>query len=137
MNVTGRCLCGGCEFTASIKSKTFDSCHCSMCRRWSGGPGLTVEIDGALHFKNEQFVTAYSSSDWAERGFCRQCGSHLFYRLKSGQHLNIPLGVLENINDFQFSTQIYVDHKPSCYSFENKTKMMTEEDVLRAFGVIS
>ena len=25
------------------------------------------------------------SSAWAERGFCKNCGSHLFYRLKENK----------------------------------------------------
>lgn len=135
MKINGHCLCGKVEFSISVKSKTFDSCHCYMCRRWSGGPALAVEAVDDVRFSNDQFVQVYGSSDWAERGFCGNCGTHLFYRLKDGKFWNVPLGVLDNQLDFKFSTQIYVDHKPDSYAFANETKMMTEADVLKAFGV--
>ncbi len=136
MKTKGRCLCGSVEFVISSEAKTFDSCHCSMCRRWGGGPAFAVEAVGGIEFKSRDFVKTYNSSEWAERGFCGNCGSHLFYRLKNGSYSNVPLGLLENQADFKFTTQIYTDHKPSCYSFSNETKMMTEADVLKAFGAL-
>jgi hypothetical protein len=134
MKVSGRCLCGKIEFSIISETKTFDSCHCSMCRRWSGGPAFAVEAKNGIEFKSQECVRVYNSSQWAERGFCVNCGSHLFYRLKNGAYHNVPLGLLENSSDFKFSTQIYIDNKPPCYSFANETKMMTEAEVLTAFG---
>ncbi|MCB0421294.1 MAG: GFA family protein [Bdellovibrionales bacterium] len=134
MKVKGHCLCEKVEFSISVESKRFDACHCSMCLRWGGGPALTVEAENGVDFADEAFVKVYSSSQWAERGFCSHCGTHLFYRLKEGNFWNVPLGVLEDRNSFEFSTQIFVDHKLGNYDFANKTKMMTEEDVLKAFG---
>lgn len=133
MRTSGRCLCGKVEFAISYESKTFDSCHCSMCRRWGGGPAFAVAVDG-IEFKNHDSVKVYDSSDWAERGFCSDCGSHLFYRLKNGSYTCVFLGLLEHQSEFAFTTQIYVDHKPASYDFSNKTKMMTEAEVLEAFG---
>lgn len=135
MKLNGQCLCGRVEFTILNDTSTFDSCHCSMCRRWSGGPAFGVEAKNGIEFKSQQYVKIYNSSEWAERGFCSNCGSHLFYRLKNGSYSNVPFGLLINQSNFKFSTQIYVDHKPECYSFSNETKMMTEADVLKAFGV--
>lgn len=134
MKADGHCLCGKVEFSIELNSKTFDSCHCSMCRRWNGGPGLGVHAMNGVSFKSEEFVKVYDSSDWAERGFCGHCGTHLFYRLKNGKLWSVPLGVLNDPSDFKFTTQIYVDNKPEFYSFAEETKMMTEADVLKAFG---
>ncbi len=135
MKSKGQCLCGKVEFAISNEAKTFDSCHCSMCRRWSGGPAFAVEAKDGVEFIKQEFVKVYNSSEWAERGFCSNCGSHLFYRLKNGSYCNVPLGLLESQSDFKFTTQNYVDYKPTCYSFSNETKMMTEADVLKPFGV--
>lgn len=134
MKIKGKCLCGKVEFAISNDQKTFDACHCSMCRRWSGSPSLAVEANGGGEFRNQDYIKVYSSSDWAERGFCSNCGSHLFYRLKNGSYWNVPLGLLDGHADFTFKTQIFVDHKPKCYSFADETKMMTEAEVLKAFG---
>ena len=35
----------------------------------------------------------------------------------------------------EFTTQIYIDAKPENYAFSNKTKNMTEKEVLEAFGI--
>ncbi|MFN6987310.1 MAG: GFA family protein, partial [Rhizobium oryzihabitans] len=33
----GQCLCGAVGLEAVIGAREFGVCHCSMCRRWSGG----------------------------------------------------------------------------------------------------
>ena len=106
-----------------------------MCRKWGGGPALTVESDGEIEFVGVENLAIYSSSEWAERGFCKVCGSHLFYRLKDKNlnFCNFNLGTIDNHEDFKFTTQIYIDAKPENYSFSNETKNMTEKDVLEAF----
>lgn len=108
-----------------------------MCRSWGGGPALTVESSGNIEFEGEEYISIYGSSEWAERGFCKNCGSNLFYRLKDKSHsfCNFNLGTLENHDDFDFTTQIYIDSKPNNYSFSNETKNMTEKEVLEAFGL--
>ena len=49
-----------------------------MCRRWNGSVFFAVSADG-VQFNGEDDITRYPSSDYAERGFCKQCGSNLFY----------------------------------------------------------
>ena len=39
----GHCLCGGVKITARAASNHVGACHCTMCRRWGGGP--LMEID--------------------------------------------------------------------------------------------
>ncbi len=63
MTINGQCLCKGVEFTISTESKHFDCCHCSMCRRWSGGPGFGVEAKGGVQFKDDRLVKVFSSSE--------------------------------------------------------------------------
>ncbi|MCB0355603.1 MAG: GFA family protein [Bdellovibrionales bacterium] len=129
---SGKCLCGAVEFEIKIVAKEFSSCHCSMCRRWSGAPAFAIEALNGINFKNEENVKVYSSSEWAERGFCVQCGTHLFYRLKNGNYINIPLGTLNDQEDFKFTSQIFIDHKPTYYEFSNETMKMTEAEVLNS-----
>ncbi|MCB0415353.1 MAG: GFA family protein [Bdellovibrionales bacterium] len=134
MKVNGSCLCQSVKFSFEIKDKHFDACHCSMCRKWGGGPSLTVESIGSIEFEGKENITTYQSSEWAERGFCNICGSHLFYRLKQHDFCNFNLGVIDDHEEFEFKSQIYIDSKPNNYSFSNKTKEMTEKEVLKAFG---
>lgn len=125
----GTCLCGAVTLSFDLTTEIFDACHCGMCRTWSGGPALTVDGGSDVAFKGEGFITTYDSSAWAERGFCKSCGTHLFYRFKHSKHYNFPLGLLKNVEHLQFKMQIFIDRKPEQYSFANKTEQMTEAEV--------
>ncbi|MGB5331897.1 MAG: GFA family protein [Woeseiaceae bacterium] len=89
----GHCLCGKVNIMAKNASSDVGACHCKMCRRWGGGPFMEIDCGTDVEFDGEDYVSVFDSSDWAERGFCHNCGTHLFYRLKqSGQHM-IPVGL--------------------------------------------
>jgi hypothetical protein len=76
----GACLCGAVRISVKASTKSVGACHCSMCRKWGGGPLLAVECGHDVHFEGGDRISVFNSSDWAERGFCSRCGSHLFYR---------------------------------------------------------
>ncbi len=95
---------------------------------------MAVNSGTDVTFEGEENIAVYNSSTWAERGFCKQCGSHLFYRLKeSGQHI-MPAGLFENQDSFIFRNQVFLDRKPSFYSFANETNDMTEAEVFEKYG---
>ena len=131
---TGQCLCGAVSFTARMMSQHVGACHCAMCRAWGGGPFLAVECGSDVEFSGEQSVSVFDSSDWAERGFCARCGSHLFYRLKDGGQYFIPVGLFEQQQGFVFDHQVFIDKKPGYYAFANRTKDMTEAEVFALYG---
>ncbi len=129
----GTCLCGAIQFTVTLDDNSVGACHCSMCRKWNGGPLLTVHSSSAPHFSGAQ-PAVYNSSDWAERGFCPGCGSHLFYRLKGGNFFAIPVGLLDGDQAWSFDLQVYIDEKPSFYCFSNQTQNMTGAEVVAQFS---
>ncbi|SDM17331.1 Uncharacterized conserved protein [Franzmannia pantelleriensis] len=131
---SGSCLCGAVTLTVEVKSDEVDACHCSLCRRWGGGPLLAIEGAGHLELQGEENVSVYASSEWAERGFCRHCGTHLFYRLKSGEHHAVPVGLVDQGHGWHFATQIFIDEKPGYYAFANETHDMTGDQVFAAFN---
>jgi hypothetical protein len=133
----GYCLCKKVRISIQPEKKVFDACHCGMCRRWGGGPALTVEGGKTIQFQGEEFISRYRSSAWAERGFCKNCGTHLFYHLKDANFYNFSLGIFDNASHFQFKVQIYIDSKPSNYAFANKTEEMTEAEVIAKFNSAS
>ncbi len=131
--IKGRCLCG--NVTISIKGhcSSFDVCHCGMCRNWGGGPAFTIDSGKHFELSGKESITAYRSSEWAERGFCQKCGTHLFYRLLEKDFYNFSLGLFKETCDFKFKTQIFIDSKPSNYEFANKTVNLSEAEVLAKF----
>lgn len=127
------CLCRSVRLETG-EHHTADACHCSMCRRWSGGPLLAVPCGSDVRIEGAEHITAYRSSDWAERAFCSKCGSHLYYRyLPTGEHF-VPAGLFEDDSGLTFTAQIFVDNKPAYYDFANDTEKLTEAQVLAQFG---
>jgi len=133
-NAKGGCLCGAVEVIAKSISSNVGVCHCDMCRKWTGGPLMAVDGGIDVVIEGIENVSVYNSSDWAERVFCKKCGSHLFYRLKeSNQHI-IPVGIFDTDIPFVLDHQIFIDSKPPYYHFGNNTKEMTGEEVFAQYA---
>ena len=132
--VTGRCLCGSVSYTANVKTSDAGPCHCESCRRWSGGVFLAATADGPVAFQGEENITRYKSSDWAERGFCKNCGSSLFYRLVDEDMYILGTGVFDDQSALSMAHQIFIDEKPDWYAFANETQNMTGAEVFAAFA---
>jgi len=98
-----------------------------------GGPLMAAGCGTEVVFEGAENITVYNSSEWAERGFCRQCGSHLFYRLKDSNEYQMAAGLFTDQQRFNFDLQVYIDKKPSFYSFVNKTKEMSEAEVIEKY----
>ena len=130
----GHCLCGAVKFTVKAMNNSVDACHCGMCRRWGGGPLMSISCGKDVTFEGEENITVYDSSDWAERGFCKLCGSHLFYRLKEANDHELSAGLFESQKNFHFDLQVFTDRKPAFYNFANITKEMTEAEVIEEFA---
>lgn len=81
-SVTGSCLCGDVTFSASLPSKWCGHCHCSMCQQahgagyvtWAGFDADQVQVD-----EGSGQLAWYESSPGAQRGFCKRCGSTMFF----------------------------------------------------------
>ena len=130
----GNCLCGAVGIKAKDVPQKTGTCHCSMCRKWHGGPGFSVPCGPDLEFTGQENITIFDSSSWAQRGFCKQCGTHLFYKLKqTGLHM-VSTSLFDNIKDFIFDHQYYIDQKPEYYSFADETDNLTEAEVMAKFS---
>ena len=129
----GSCLCGGVRIKVENINKKVFVCHCSMCRKWGGGPLMAIQCGKDVSFEGEDNISVYESSDWGERGFCKKCGSHLFFRLKENQNYIIPAGLFEDQELFALEHQVFIDRKPSFYSFANKTTNMTKAEFFEKY----
>ena len=133
----GVCLCGAVTLTAAMASHVVGACHCHSCRRWGGGPFMELNCGDAVTIDGVDNVSVYNSSDWAERGFCKHCGTHLFYRLKeSNQHM-VPVGIFTTDDNLSFDTQVFFEEKPGYYNFANQTEDMTGPELFAKFGADS
>ena len=132
--LNGRCLCGAVRFSAKPVNDEMGACHCSMCRRWSGGVFLCVDCSDSVEIIEGDDLAFYGSSEWGERGFCKTCGSTLMWRMRDGSHNVVSIQAFDDPSQFRFTTEIFVDSKPGNYAFANDTRKMTEAEFLAAFA---
>ena len=130
----GSCLCGAVILSTNSMSNRLGACHCNMCRKWGGGPLLVVNCESDVSFSGEENIEVYQSSELAERGFCNQCGSHLFYRFKQNNQYFIPVGLFDNCEGLVFDHQVFIDEKPEYYCFANSTKNLTGAELFAQFA---
>jgi len=109
-------------------------CHCGMCRRWGGGPFFAIHCKEGVEFSGEENIARFASSDWAERGFCRECGTHLFYFLALNGEYAVLAGLFDDDKEFAIKEQIFIDRKPGFYSLANETRNLTEAEVMAQFS---
>jgi hypothetical protein len=129
----GICLCGSISITAADRGD-MTACHCGMCRRWGGGPFLSVHCGSDVKIAGAENITAFKSSDWAERAFCSKCGTHLYYKLLAANEYIIPVGLFQDGANFRFKEQIFIDKKPAHYEFSNQTARLTEAEVFAKYA---
>ncbi|MEP2735755.1 MAG: GFA family protein [Erythrobacter sp.] len=128
--LSGHCLCGAVTVDVNPSKPHLEACHCDMCRRWCGAAYIAVQAGNDVRFTGEEHITRYKSSDWAERGFCNQCGSNLFYHFVPLSNYSFTAGLFDDLGDKTLTEEIFVDEQPGYYSFEQKTERKTGAEVI-------
>ncbi len=131
----GGCLCGAVRYTLADAPEGYGACHCNMCRRWSGGIELGLQImPDRITWEGMDDVATYKSSEWAERGWCRKCGSSLFWRLTAEGPMSgltaLCAGTLDTLDGLELTSEVYIDQKPAGHAFAGERTRMTEADVM-------
>ena len=131
---SGSCLCGSVTITAQDMETDVGACHCDTCRKWGGGPLLAVNCKNNVTITGEEHISVYDSSEWADRSFCSKCGSHLFWRLKDKSEYIVSAGLFDAESQMKLDHQVFIDQKPTYYSFSEQTRNMTGQEVFEYFG---
>jgi hypothetical protein len=77
----GSCWCGGVQFEVLEPFLSMSFCHCTSCKRISGGVGTangrarTEWIDVT---QGRELLTTYQPDEGSKKTFCSICGSNLF-----------------------------------------------------------
>ena len=130
----GKCLCGSVEISATLNEEQMDACHCNMCRTWSGGPFLAFACGSNVSFSNDDSLSVYKSSEWAERVFCKNCGTALAWRLQAGGEYHVSSQLFAEADDYPLKMQVFIDEKPDNYSFSQETATMTAAQIFALFA---
>ncbi|MEM9199511.1 MAG: GFA family protein [Pseudomonadota bacterium] len=135
---SGHCLCGAVRFTLDEVPQEMEACHCADCRRMTGGaPLLSISVlCNGLHFNEDAPIGVYRSSDWAERGFCRKCGSTLFFRMRGSERVGLSPGLLDDMNGIALTSEMFFEDQPDGYCLSSVPRRITKTEahaMLEAF----
>lgn len=129
-------MCGAVTVTATPARDTLGACHCDMCRRWSSAAFVSFPAEPGYAALGP--VRTYVSSDWAERAFCEQCGSALWYRITLPGEMHgqtqMAAGLFDNAGGNALKLELYIDKKPEGYAFEGERRQMTEAEVMAMYA---
>jgi hypothetical protein len=133
LNAKASCLCGAVKITANEINPKFTVCHCTSCRGWGGAPFFAVQCGTNVNIKGSEKIKMYDSSSWASRGFCTDCGTHLFFKLNLSGEYNMPVGIFQDLVGLEMDMQYFIDQRPDYYCFSNETREMTKAEIMTYF----
>lgn len=132
----GGCLCGAVRYQVTGPLRDVVNCHCSMCQRLHGSFGphskarktnIAITKAGGLAW--------FKTSDVARRGFCRECGSGIFWEPFDLDATGIIAGTIDRPTALHTIGHIFVTEKSDFYEiaddlpkFEGSSKGQLVDD---------
>ena len=125
---TGSCLCGGVRYEITGPMRRVVYCHCEQCRKTSGHFVAATAVDpDQLRLAEDAGLEWYESSDTADRGFCRHCGSSLFWRPSHGKYMGVMAGAIDAPTGLDSREHIWVEFKSDYYSIDDGLPQFARE----------
>jgi hypothetical protein len=91
-----------------------------MCRKITGHYEAGVDVDkSALKILDEANLTWYQSSKKARRGFCKTCGSVLFFEPTKGDWIGVSIGAFDGPTNTKLTKHIFVGFKADYYEIND------------------
>jgi len=116
--LTGRCLCGGVEYTVKDEFSYALNCHCSNCRRATGSafkPFGGIERHKLSVARGEGSLLIYGD-DTAHDAHCKKCGSLLYSVVREGAYAHVTLGTLVDSPSIRPTAHIFVGSKAAWFT---------------------
>jgi hypothetical protein len=110
--VRGTCLCGGVRFELTEAPAAVRFCHCTNCKKLSGGSGTAnarVRPAGIRLLAGEELLRSYQPDEGSSKTFCSRCGSNVFGGgWPDAEEVSVRLTTLEAPADWQPQAHNYV-----------------------------
>jgi len=128
---TGGCQCGAVRYALYAEPTNPHVCHCRMCQKAFGSyfaPLAGVRLGDLAWLKGTPGV--FNSSHAAERGFCRDCGTPLFFRYSDRDRISVSLGSLDDPSRVAPARQFGIESRlPFVAALASLPGTRTEDDV--------
>ncbi|KXF76978.1 aldehyde-activating protein [Paramesorhizobium deserti] len=117
---TGSCLCGAVRFETRGPLRGIIYCHCTQCRKQSGHHYAATNVaDENIRMDGAENITWYKSSETARRGFCRNCGSVLFWKHDGLDYVSVMAGAFDQPSGLRGEKHIYTADKGDYYGIND------------------
>lgn len=126
--LSGRCLCGAVSLQGETDRKDVTVCHCGQCRKWSGRLRASVNAPHERHeVSDAQYALGWHrASPHVRRGFCKICGSALFWHGDGlddqKERIAIAAGAMDAPTALALEEHIYVADKGDYYEIADGLK---------------
>jgi hypothetical protein len=119
--VRGSCLCGAVRYSVAGPLKQVIGCHCRECRKNTGHLlAFTAAWKDQLEIQGADSLGWYRSSDHSRRGFCRTCGSPLFFDTDGSERISITAGSLDRSPEIgPLAAHLFVSEKAGYYALDD------------------
>lgn len=134
---TGACLCGAVRYTIKTEKTELSGCSCEQCRRHTGSLLVGIDVPAEAITFTAGSPAVYSSSSWAERGFCRDCGSTLFYRVTTGSMAGLTAmaaGTLDSLDGLTVASEVFSDGTGGAYLLAGEHERLTGEETMQKYS---
>lgn len=124
---TGRCLCGAVAYALHGPLRDVVNCHCRQCLRSHGTFAAHTRLErDHLELIETRGLAWYQSSDFARRGFCKVCGSSLFWERLEGTAIAVAAGSIDPPTGLATTCHIFTDHKGDYYEIRDGLETFPE-----------
>jgi hypothetical protein len=128
--MTGGCQCGAVRYALQSEPSRASICHCRMCQKAFGNyfaPFTGLPQKDLVWTKGQPGT--FRSSEAAERGFCRDCGTPLTYSYLEDDRISVSIGSLDHPERITPEFQYGVESRlPAFETLHTLPGITTEDD---------
>lgn len=112
--LTGGCQCGALRYEWLEKPTHSSVCYCRMCQKASGQPFMGLTGGKCEHLRWVRgTLSTFKSSNMAERGFCKDCGTPLTYAFEGTGNISVAINSLDDPEAMPPTLQYGIESKVS------------------------
>ena len=110
----GDCLCGTIAFEIAGTLPDLYQCHCSLCRRQSGGmsnAATIVKMSQLTWLKGQDRIKTWIKDTGYRSDFCCECGSPVPNLLRDKPYYWVPAGLMGVATDSEVRLHLHLGSK--------------------------
>ncbi len=127
--MTGGCMCGAVRYELSAAPLEVLYCHCRMCQQSQGG----IFSVGAAFPRDALTLTQgapkfHKSSEFGERGFCGDCGTHMMFRYRDSDTVYVYLGGIDHPENLAPTSHMGIESQMPWLTISDDLPRMRTDD---------